>query len=158
MSTLTIPAAFLAALIAVESGGNDAAIGDNGQAVGCLQIHPGVVIDANAQYREETFAQWDQFTLLSRRDRRTAIEICQLYLARYATKDRLGREPSLEDMARIWNGGPDGYKKTATAPYWVKVRTAMEDGVSVETGNFYTSVMGFYCFASPEGDFFANTP
>jgi len=27
-----------------------------------------------------------------------------------------------EDIARIHNGGPNGYKKTATDQYWVKVR------------------------------------
>lgn len=156
MSTLTIPAAFIAALIAVESGGNDHAIGDNGQAVGCLQIHTCVVEDVNrVLYSARAPYRYHRH---DRQFRKSSVSICRIYLAKYATKERLGREPSLEDLARIWNGGPDGYKKPATAPYWIKVRTAMEDGVSAETGNFYTSVMGFYCFTSPEGDFLANTP
>lgn len=156
MSTLTIPAAFIAALITVESGGNDHAIGDNGQAVGCLQIHPCVVEDVNrvlysarAPYR---------YLRDDRASRHSSVNMLRVYLRHYATKERLGREPSLEDLARIWNGGPDGYKKPATRAYWIKVRTAMENGVTPETGNFYTSTMGFYCFTSPEGDFFANTP
>ena len=27
-----------------------------------------------------------------------------------------------EDRARIWNGGPNGYKKQATVKYWKKVK------------------------------------
>ena len=155
MSTLTIPAAFIAALISVESGGNDHAIGDNDQAVGCLQIHPCVVEDVNhflfvadSPYR---------YTLGDRAVRAYSVSMLRIYLSHVARPERLGREPSLEDLARIWNGGPNGHTKPATKPYWVKVRTAMEDCVSAETGNFYTSAMGFYCFTSPEGDFFANT-
>ena len=156
MSTLTIPAAFIAALIAVESGGNDHAIGDNGQAVGCLQIHPCVVEDVN---RVLYAARADyRYHRLDRRFRRSSVSICRIYLSHYATKERLRREPSLEDLARIWNGGPDGYQKDGTKAYWVKVRTAMETRVTAESGNFYTSVMGFYCFAAPEGDFLVNRP
>lgn len=53
-------------------------------------------------------------------------------MQRYATVKRLGRVPTVEDIARIHNGGPNGYKKTATTPaqklklknldkYWAKV-------------------------------------
>lgn len=146
-----IPAALIAALISVESGGNDLAIGDNGQAVGCLQIHPAVVDDTNRILGASTYRRRDRL----RRD--YSVMMCRTYLGHYASKARLGREPTLEDMARIWNGGPNGYKKDATKAYWVKVRTAMEANVSGSTGNFYTSVMGFYCFASPEGDFVVNS-
>ncbi len=37
----------ISALIIVESSGNDLAIGDNGRALGPLQIHRGVVQDVN---------------------------------------------------------------------------------------------------------------
>ena len=37
----------ISALIIVESSGNDLAIGDNGRAIGPLQIHRGVVLDVN---------------------------------------------------------------------------------------------------------------
>ena len=40
----------------------------------------------------------------------------------YATKDRLGHDLCDEDMARIHNGGPDGWKNPATAAYWEKVK------------------------------------
>ena len=46
-------------------------------------------------------------------------------MKRYATKSRLGHEPTDEDIARIHNGGPNGYKNPATVKYWEKVEKAM---------------------------------
>jgi hypothetical protein len=51
-----------------------------------------------------------------------AIDMFEIYMQRYATKHRLGRKPTLEDMARIHNGGPNGWKKESTKPYWEKVK------------------------------------
>ena len=46
----------------------------------------------------------------------------QAYMKRYATEARLGHAPTDEDMARIHNGGPNGYKNAATLDYWRKVQ------------------------------------
>jgi hypothetical protein len=43
----------------------------------------------------------------------------------YAAPKWLGKEPTLEDKARIWNGGPGGWKKSATIVYWAKVQKAI---------------------------------
>ena len=40
---------------------------------------------------------------------------------------RLGRTPTNEDLARIHNGGPNGYKKTATDGYWKKVKNKIDE-------------------------------
>lgn len=32
-----------------------------------------------------------------------------------------------EARARIWNGGPRGYRKDSTKKYWKKVKEAMND-------------------------------
>ena len=40
----------ITSLVQVESRGNSNAIGDNGKAIGCLQIHKGVVEDVNRIY------------------------------------------------------------------------------------------------------------
>lgn len=102
----------LAAIIIVESGNNDMAIGDNGKALGPLQIHRSVVIDANRisgrAYR------WERMT-----NRTEAIQVAEIYLRHYG----LGK--SEEHLARIWNGGPQGYKKSATTVYWNKVKNQM---------------------------------
>ena len=103
------------ALIAVESGGNSKAIGDNGYAHGALQIHRSVIEDVNRIYGT-TYVYSDRMS------RQKSVHICILYLDHYATKERLGRKPTYRDMARIWNGGPDGYKERSTLKYWRKVR------------------------------------
>lgn len=108
----------IAALIAVESGGNPRAVGDNGLAFGALQIHECVVKDVN-QFKGTHYVHEDAF------DPVKAQEICISYLERYATRARLGHEPTFQDMARIWNGGGNGYKKAATLGYWQKVKAKM---------------------------------
>ena len=47
------------------------------------------------------------------------------YMARYATVKRLGHTPTDEDFARIHNGGPSGWKNSATLGYWHKVQAAL---------------------------------
>jgi hypothetical protein len=97
------------ALIAVESSGQNNLIGDHGKAYGCLQIHQEVVNDVNRLYHLR-YTHNDCF------NRDVSIRICQLYLKHYANNR------SDEDSARIWNGGPLGYKKSATIKYWNRVK------------------------------------
>ena len=103
----------ITALIAVESSGNDLAIGDNGRAVGPLQIHRGVVLDVNrftgSNYR------WESMT-----NRAQARAVCAAYLTHY------GRGATTEQLARRWNGGPTGDRKTATVAYWRRVQKEMK--------------------------------
>jgi len=106
------------ALIAVESNGNDRAIGDDGLAFGALQIHACYVADAN-EFANEDWTHEDAY------DRDKAIKIFLAYMDRYATEKRLGRIVTIEDIARIHNGGPNGYKKDATLKYWRKVKAEL---------------------------------
>ena len=103
----------ISALIAVESSGNDLAIGDNGRAVGPLQIHRGVVLDVNrftgSNYR------WESMT-----NRAQARAVCAAYLTHY------GRGATTEQLARRWNGGPTGDRKTATVAYWRRIQQEMK--------------------------------
>ena len=103
----------ITALIAVESSGNDLAIGDNGRAVGPLQIHRGVVLDVNrftgSHYRHSEMT-----------NRAAARAVCQAYLTHY------GRGATTEQLARRWNGGPTGDRKTATVAYWRRVQKEMK--------------------------------
>lgn len=117
-------AILLAALVAVESSGNPDAVGDNGLAFGCLQLHAAYVQDA-AEFAGETWKHEDAFNPA------TAEQIVRAYMARYATQKRLGRSPTYEDIARIHNGGPNGHKKAATDSYWLKVKKKLEQlGIS----------------------------
>jgi soluble lytic murein transglycosylase-like protein len=103
----------ITALIAVESGGNDMAIGDNGKAIGPLQIHRAVVVDVNritgSHYRHQDMT-----------NRAQARAVCEAYLRHY------GRGATTEQLARRWNGGPTGDRKTATEAYWAKVKKQMK--------------------------------
>jgi hypothetical protein len=122
-------AVLLAALIAVESSGDPNAIGDNGLAYGCLQLHAAYVQDA-AQFAGENWTHEDAF------NPETAKQIVRAYMARYAIERRLGRSPTYEDIARIHNGGPNGFKKAATDGYWLKVKKELERmGFSNSTNN-----------------------
>lgn len=102
------------ALWAVESEGAKypppGALGE----VGPLQIRPILVDDLNRLGHSFTYAD--------RHDLEKSKAMCRIYLAHYATRQRIGREPTAQDMARIWNGGPRGWRKPSTLPYWRKVR------------------------------------
>ena len=99
----------ISALIIVESSGNDRAIGDNGKAIGCLQIHREVVLDVN-KFTGSHY-QWQQMT-----NRAQARAVCEAYLRHY------GKGATPEQLARRWNGGPTGDRKTSTEAYWSKVK------------------------------------
>ena len=109
----------LPALEKVESNGNPKAIGDKGKAFGILQIWEVVIVDVNRVFKTN-YKHADAFDPVKARD------ICRKYLAIYATEKRLGRKPTMEDAARIWNGGPQGHKKEATNKYWQKVAKALK--------------------------------
>jgi hypothetical protein len=103
----------ISALIIVESSGNDQAIGDQGRAIGCLQIHKAVVLDVNritgSHYRHSEMT-----------NRVAARAVCEAYLKHY------GRGATTEQLARRWNGGPTGDRKSATEAYWAKVKKQLK--------------------------------
>lgn len=106
---------FIDAICKVESNNGMYVVGDNGKAIGCLQIWKSVVDDVN-KYSKVKYTYDDRY------DKEKSYQMFRLYVGHYATQKRLGRKPTNEDMARIWNGGPNGYKKIATVKYWNKVK------------------------------------
>lgn len=107
------------ALIQVESSGNDNAVGDLGllhKAYGCLQIRQPVCLDVNRVYGTHLNAE----DMIGNRE--LSLTTFEQYMAIYATEKRLGRAPTDQDKARIWNGGPNGYRLAATLVYWAKVK------------------------------------
>jgi soluble lytic murein transglycosylase-like protein len=107
----------LSALIQVESGGNDQAKGRHGE-LGALQIKSIMVRDVNRIMG--TDFRWEGMT-----NRADAIMVSTIYLNHYVTEKRLGRKPTLADFARIWNSGPDGFKKTVSDNYVKKFEAAL---------------------------------
>jgi hypothetical protein len=103
------PDAFWRALHLVETGGRRGAIlGDNGKALGPLQIHRAYWQDARVGGRYEDCADFDY----SKR-------VAAAYLRRYAPE--AWDKGDIFTLARIHNGGLNGARKPATIPYAQKV-------------------------------------
>ncbi len=102
----------------VESNGNPRAIGDGGKAFGEAQIHKIAVEDVNRLYGTN-YTHEDSF------DKICSKEIFSLYLS--AGIDifckKFGRDPSEEEVVRMWNGSIySGYKKKSTIKYYMKYK------------------------------------
>lgn len=99
--------AVIYALHQMETSGRLGPIkGDGGAALGPLQIHRGYHADSGVE------GPYDRVAVLDYAER-----VVRAYMARYATERRLGRPVKPVDIARIHNGGPNGYKKLATIKY-----------------------------------------
>ena len=106
--------ALLDALIQVESNGKDDAVGDNGNAIGCLQIWK--IYWTDAVERSNIGGSYKDCY-----NRAYAKRIVDAYMKRYARKAWTSSAGfDAEKCARIHNGGPKGYKKKATEKYWKK--------------------------------------
>ena len=103
----------LSALIAVESGGNDHARGRHGE-LGPLQIKSIMVKDVNR------FAH-TRYTHGQVTNRQVSIDIATKYFAHY------GKDLSDESLARIWQGGPNGPRKSSTRAYARRVMRELEN-------------------------------
>ena len=107
----------LDAIWKVESSGQfNPKDGDGGNAVGPFQIWKCVVDDLNAN--------GCKFTYEDRKDYIKSRVMCRLYINLWASK--MKRPATMEDKARIWNGGPKGYTKKATIAYWKRVQAEMK--------------------------------
>lgn len=104
-----------------ESRNNDKAIGDkkfppSRRAYGWLQVRKPCVDDVNKHFGTHYKAK----DCLG--NRALSLWIYQKYMEIHATKKALGRDPTDEDKARIWNGGPNGWKKSSTLAYWAAIK------------------------------------
>jgi hypothetical protein len=103
------PDSFFRALHLVETGGKRGPIiGDNGRALGPLQIHRSYHADARIAGAYDRCADLDY----SRR-------VVSAYLQRYAPAAWASGD--VTTLARIHNGGPRGASKPATIRYGAKV-------------------------------------
>lgn len=100
----------------VESGCDPLAIGDGGEAVGILQIHPIMVEDVNRILELNRDTSTERFTIHDRTSRERSEEMFRIYTSHY-TPDW---DP--EKVARRWNGGPRGDRRSSTLRYWHRVQ------------------------------------
>ena len=112
---------FFKVLGQIEAGGDPAAIGDNGRAVGVYQIHKIYVDDVNRIFRKRVFTYSD------RESPAQSQRMVTIYLQHYATDRRLGRAVTVIDLARIHNGGPNGWRKKATLAYGRKFNRILKE-------------------------------
>lgn len=110
----------LDAIEQVESGGDANAVGDC-QEVGPYQLTKIYVDDVN-----EILGK-NEYTYDDRWDRDKSREMVTIYLHWYhEIGGYISENKRFEAMSRIHNGGPDGYKKPSTIPYWLKVKERLE--------------------------------
>ena len=94
-------------------------VGMNGE-LGPLQLKRIYVDDCNRIIGETKFS----YTMRERMP--TCRSMIFIYWDHYATPERLGHEPTLEDLARIHNGGPNGWRKESTKKYWKKIEKELK--------------------------------
>lgn len=107
---------FYKALRHVESTDGRNLKGDNGSAIGVYQIHKIYVDDVNRIYKTK-------YKYEDRWDPKKSHEIVTRYLSYYGSlyTKKTGKNPTIEVLAQIHNGGPNGWKKESTRNYGRKV-------------------------------------
>ena len=100
----------LDAMYTVESGRGKNLVGDGGKAIGPYQIWREYWQDA-VEHDKSIGGEYKDCM-----DKAYAEKIIRAYWARYAPKGA-----TLEQLARIHNGGPRGHKRSATVKYWNKI-------------------------------------
>jgi len=110
--------ALLDAIRQVESGGDDRAVGDGGNAIGAYQIWRAYHQDATEWVKALAGPWADCYSRIH------AERIVVAYWHRYARAAL--RDGDNEVLARIHNGGPRGHTKQATLGYWTKVQRQLD--------------------------------
>jgi len=107
------------AMIFVESQNKDSVIGDNGKAIGILQMHKIAVRSVNKILKKNDIDL--EYSYDDRYSRQKTIEMYWIW------RNAKHNSSNYETIARSWNGGPRGPKKTATIHYWNKVEKEMKN-------------------------------
>jgi hypothetical protein len=117
---LPLPAAcytvdnLLDAMYTVESNRGKNLVGDGGKAIGPYQIWREYWQDA-VEHDKSIGGEYKDCM-----DKAYAEKIIRAYWKRYAPKGA-----TIEQLARIHNGGPKGHTRSATVKYWHKIVKAM---------------------------------
>lgn len=99
----------------VESHGNPNLVGDNGKAIGSFQIWRTYWQDA-VEHDSSIGGKYEDC-----KNDEYAKRIILAYWDRYAPKNATD-----EQLARIHNGGPQGWKNPKTVKYWNKVKKELK--------------------------------
>ena len=124
----------------VETGGCEDplnAVGDNGRSLGPFQIgepyyNDAVGFNPSLQDGGRTYAN-----VMGPGSMEYSMEVMQSYMDLYATENRLGRPVTDEDIARIHNGGPNGYQRDSTDIYWERVEPHLDNDRKRQATDLY---------------------
>ena len=116
------------AICKVETGGHWQSTDKPGSfgEVGIAQIRKVCVDDVNRILKSK--GAKERYTYKARLSIKKSREMFYIYIGNYAKHygKTQGKVASYEVKARIWNGGPNGWKKQSTVKYWKKVRKELE--------------------------------
>ncbi len=99
----------------VESKGDPLAVGDQGAAIGILQIQPIMVRECNRIVGRDIYTDRD------RRSVERSVEMCLIHSLHHWP------DGGPEQWSRGWNGGPDWADEPGrTAEYWRRIQRAMK--------------------------------
>ena len=98
------------------------AVGDNGTSIGPYQISEAYYNDAVEQTPSLQDNGQTYQNVMGPGSCAYSERVIQAYMDRYATVARLGHTATDKDIARIHNGGPNGFRRSSTLKYWKKVQ------------------------------------
>ena len=106
----------------IESSEGLFVVGDGGNAFGPLQIHKGCVNDVNNRYNTD-YTHTDMF------DMEKAMDVAAMYLNINAERynNYYNHYPTIEQLARSWNGGFGGFTNDLTLEYGNKFTNYLND-------------------------------
>lgn len=113
----TCDSEFIRKIGEIESLNTDNAIGDGGRAIGRYGIHD-ICVKGSGLHDLLNYNHKDMADSVKAEHVFWAVMgiNCHTYAMRH------GKYPTYEDLARMWNGGPIGYKMNATLKYLEKFR------------------------------------
>ena len=107
----------ISAIMFVESSYNNLAYNAGEDAVGCLQIRKCMVDDINRILKRQNLPV--RYSYNDRWSRNKSIQMFDIYCKYYKLN-------TAEEMARCWNGGPNGMQNEMTVGYWKKVSNKLD--------------------------------
>jgi hypothetical protein len=107
----------ISAIMFVESSYNNLAYNASEDAVGCLQIRKCMVDDINRILKKQNLPV--RYSYSDRWLRNKSIQMFDIYCKYYKLN-------TAEEIARCWNGGPNGMQNEMTVGYWEKVSNKLD--------------------------------
>lgn len=114
----TCDSEFIAKIGSIETGGTDSITAEHGMGVGRYGIY-NVCVKGSGMMDMLCYEHMDMVS--KEKSDHVFWAMMGIFCYQYAQKN--GRYPSYEDLARMWAGGPTGYKKDSTLKYLRKFKT-----------------------------------